>query len=244
MSQDASVLPAGVFSGDATIAQINAAVKTAQTCAYGPVDPATNPGLWDVAPGFLWWDTSPTPDELKVRNAANDGWTTLLKLDGAAGPTLQAALDGKLALAGGTLTGFLTLHADPDAAMKAATKQYVDNTSRPGRVAFQLQGNATVANKLAQALMEAPASFLGLHLRADTAPVGASLTVQMTRLRTATADDSRSLSITAGNNETSTTFGTPMALLAGDRLRLDVVSVGSSVAGGNDLLVTARLGPP
>ena len=31
-----------------------------------------------------------------------------------------------LPLAGGVLTGFLTLHADPDAALKAATKQYVD----------------------------------------------------------------------------------------------------------------------
>jgi len=32
----------------------------------------------------------------------------------------------KLALAGGTLTGDLTLSGDPDAALKAATKQYVD----------------------------------------------------------------------------------------------------------------------
>ena len=31
-----------------------------------------------------------------------------------------------LPLAGGVLTGFLTLHADPDAALVAATKQYVD----------------------------------------------------------------------------------------------------------------------
>jgi len=31
-----------------------------------------------------------------------------------------------LALAGGTLTGDLTLSGDPDAALKAATKQYVD----------------------------------------------------------------------------------------------------------------------
>jgi hypothetical protein len=32
----------------------------------------------------------------------------------------------RLPLAGGTLSGFLTLHADPDADMKAATKQYAD----------------------------------------------------------------------------------------------------------------------
>lgn len=36
-----------------------------------------------------------------------------------------------LQLTGGTLTGFLTLHADPNAAMKAATKQYVDANVAP-----------------------------------------------------------------------------------------------------------------
>lgn len=38
----------------------------------------------------------------------------------------STAIDGKLDKAGGTMTGFIVLHADPDAAMKAATKQYVD----------------------------------------------------------------------------------------------------------------------
>lgn len=40
--------------------------------------------------------------------------------------TSSTAIDGKLDKAGGTMTGFIVLHADPDAAMKAATKQYVD----------------------------------------------------------------------------------------------------------------------
>jgi len=40
-----------------------------------------------------------------------------------------AALDLKLNLAGGTLSGFLTLNADPSSAFHAATKQYVDNAS-------------------------------------------------------------------------------------------------------------------
>lgn len=49
---------------------------------------------------------------------------------------LQTALDNKaddsdlanyLAKSGGTMTGFITLHADPTAANHAATKQYVDN---------------------------------------------------------------------------------------------------------------------
>ena len=38
----------------------------------------------------------------------------------------QTALDSKLALAGGTLTGALTLSADPTSDLHAATKQYVD----------------------------------------------------------------------------------------------------------------------
>lgn len=38
----------------------------------------------------------------------------------------STAIDGKLDKTGGTMTGFIVLHADPDSAMKAATKQYVD----------------------------------------------------------------------------------------------------------------------
>lgn len=54
-----------------------------------------------------------------------------------AATTVQAAiaeLDGdvgtKVAKAGDTLTGFLTLHADPTNAMHAVTKQYVDNVAQ------------------------------------------------------------------------------------------------------------------
>jgi hypothetical protein len=43
---------------------------------------------------------------------------------------LQAALDAKLALAGGTMTGALTLAADPTNALHAATKQYVDSVAQ------------------------------------------------------------------------------------------------------------------
>ena len=40
--------------------------------------------------------------------------------------TVTNSIATKLPLAGGTLTGDLTLSGDPDAALKAATKQYVD----------------------------------------------------------------------------------------------------------------------
>jgi hypothetical protein len=46
-------------------------------------------------------------------------------LDGVTS-AIQTQIDGKLSLSGGTLTGSLTLNADPSQALQAATKQYVD----------------------------------------------------------------------------------------------------------------------
>jgi hypothetical protein len=40
--------------------------------------------------------------------------------------TSSTAIDGKLDKTGGTMTGFITLHADPTSALHAATKQYAD----------------------------------------------------------------------------------------------------------------------
>jgi hypothetical protein len=57
----------------------------------------------------------------------------------------QTALDLKLALAGGTMTGALTLSADPSSSLHAATKQYVDNTAS-GVVAKPQVLGATTAN--------------------------------------------------------------------------------------------------
>jgi hypothetical protein len=42
---------------------------------------------------------------------------------------LSDTVDSKLNISGGTLSGFITLHADPTQAMHAATKQYVDETA-------------------------------------------------------------------------------------------------------------------
>lgn len=51
--------------------------------------------------------------------------TELGYLDGVTAP-IQTQIDGKLSLSGGTLTGALTLNADPSNSLHAATKQYVD----------------------------------------------------------------------------------------------------------------------
>lgn len=45
---------------------------------------------------------------------------------------LQTSLDAKVDLAGDTMTGFLTLHADPTNALHAATKEYVDTIAAAG----------------------------------------------------------------------------------------------------------------
>jgi len=59
--------------------------------------------------------------------------------------SLSTTVDGKLNLSGGTLTGALTLSADPSSSLHAATKQYVDNTAS-GIVAKPQVLGATTAN--------------------------------------------------------------------------------------------------
>lgn len=51
---------------------------------------------------------------------------TALGQDANFSTTVTNSIATKLPLAGGTLTGDLTLNGDPDAALKAAPKQYVD----------------------------------------------------------------------------------------------------------------------
>jgi hypothetical protein len=58
---------------------------------------------------------------------------------------LTTDLAAKLALAGGTMTGAITLHADPSSSLHAATKQYVDNTAS-GVIAKPQVLGATTAN--------------------------------------------------------------------------------------------------
>jgi hypothetical protein len=57
----------------------------------------------------------------------------------------QTALDAKLNLSGGTMTGKITLDGDPSSSLHAATKQYVDNTAS-GIVAKPQVLGATTTN--------------------------------------------------------------------------------------------------
>ena len=65
------------------------------------------------------------------------------------GNTLDAIPSTYLALSGGTLTNFLTLHADPTASLHAATKEYVDTIAAAGLhyhdpVRVEKEGNLSV----------------------------------------------------------------------------------------------------
>jgi hypothetical protein len=57
----------------------------------------------------------------------------------------NTSIDAKLPKAGGTMTGAITLHADPSSSLHAATKQYVDNTAS-GVIAKPQVLGATTAN--------------------------------------------------------------------------------------------------
>ncbi len=60
---------------------------------------------------------------------------------------MQEAMDYadlKVAKAGDTMTGFLVLHADPDSALKAATKQYVDASIATAKSAVMPSGSTTL----------------------------------------------------------------------------------------------------
>ncbi|WP_312222562.1 hypothetical protein [Rhizobium rhizoryzae] len=65
---------------------------------------------------------------------------------------LTADLAARLLLSGGTMTGALTLSADPASALQAATKQYVDglllNMGRRSRVRVATTGNITITTAL------------------------------------------------------------------------------------------------
>ena len=81
--------------------------------------------------GQLWLDTSTTPDELKVYDGSQFVRVDPLGITQTAGDArylqITTASSTYLPLAGGTLTGTLTLDAAPTADLQASTKKYVDD---------------------------------------------------------------------------------------------------------------------
>jgi len=84
-----------------------------------------------------------TMTALAGNNYANG--TTVLGALTAMDGAVKTAIDGKLSLSGGTMTGALILDADPTANLGAATKQYVDGKISALGNAFEYVGTIALA---------------------------------------------------------------------------------------------------
>lgn len=135
-----------------------------------------------------------------------------------------AALDDYLPLAGGTLTGDLVLAGDPDAALKAATKQYVDaqvvETSDVYDVAVFFPGTGedgfqTVLLLVAGRAFTLPASLTGSEGYAITAP-DAETVFDIEKNGSAVG----TVTFPAGTNEATFSFGSEVTWNNGDTLEI------------------------
>jgi len=106
-----TALSADIVAGSITNTQINAsaAIAVSKLAAV-----TASRVLVSDASGFV--------------SASSVTTTTLGYLDATS--SIQTQLNAKLNLSGGTLTGSLTLNADPVSALEAATKQYVDTVAQ------------------------------------------------------------------------------------------------------------------
>ena len=151
----------------------------------------TSPAL-----GQLWLDTSQTPDELKVYDGA-----AFVRVDplgitdtAAAAKYLQItnAAATYLALAGGTMTGDLTLSGAPTANNMAATKKYVDD---------EISG-------IPAATDQTPAGTV-IYSARSTAPTGYLKANGAAVSRTTYSDLFSAIGTTYGAGDGSTTFNVP-----------------------------------
>jgi microcystin-dependent protein len=159
----------------------------------------TNPsGSEPASPvlGQLWLDTSQTPDELKVYDGANFVRVDPLGITQAAGDArylqITAASTTYLPLAGGTLTGTLTLDAAPTADLQAATKKYVDDEVAGIPAATDLTPAGTV-----------------IYTARSTAPTGYLKANGDAVSRTTYATLFSAIGTTYGGGDGSTTFNLP-----------------------------------
>jgi hypothetical protein len=146
--------------------------------------------------GQLWLDTSQTPDELKVYDGANFVRVDPLGITQAAGDArylqITAASTTYLPLAGGTLTGTLTLDAAPTADLQAATKKYVDDEVAGIPAATDLTPAGTV-----------------IYTARSTAPTGYLKANGDAVSRTTYATLFSAIGTTYGGGDGSTTFNLP-----------------------------------
>ena len=146
--------------------------------------------------GQLWLDTSQTPDELKVYDGTQFVRVDPLGITQADGDArylrITTASATYLPLAGGTLTGTLTLDAAPTADLHAATKKYVDDEIADIPAATDLTPAGTV---IYTARSTAPTGYLAAN--------GAAVS------RTTYATLFAAIGTVYGGGDGSTTFNLP-----------------------------------
>lgn len=112
----------------------------------------------------------------------------------------------------------------------------------PAHMKFCIQGTAKVVTKIIQALTGTASTISKVKIYSDTAPTGAALIVDVNKNGTTifTTQGNRPTIAIDGHADDS---GTPdvTSVAEGDRLSVDIDQVGSTVAGGDDLLVTIVL---
>ena len=109
-ARSSSIIESVDLRGTPTAAKAATGTNTTQLASTSFVTSAVS-DLINSAPGLL-----DTLSEL----------ATAINNDEAFATTIANSIATKVARSGDTLTGFLSLHADPSSAMHAATKQYVD----------------------------------------------------------------------------------------------------------------------
>jgi len=103
-----------------------------------------------------------------------------------------------------------------------------------------IAGNASAAAKKWSWLVPVAGTIIGVRARADTAPVGAAMIVDVNKNGTTlfTTQGNRPTIADGGNNST-TTLPDVTAVAAGDRITYDVDQVGSGTAGADVSVVVA-----
>ena len=112
--------------------------------------------------------TDPAPPALWLRDKIAGVWQAWA----CAENTLTAAVNTKLTKSGDTMTGFLTLHANPSSALHAATKQYVDSNSAATGAVLKAPSPLVIQTMMAPLVMAGGVTenFIRVPTLVDTDP--------------------------------------------------------------------------
>src|SRR6185312_7567095 len=167
-------------------------------------------------------------------NLANMGGTLGITHGGTGALTASAALTnlGALPLAGGTMTGFLTLNADPTASLEAATKQYVDDAIKI------YNGTSVVANPIIwNGTATTTTGIATFNPTVDGTPTGTAIFTNIYAVQAIAANNT--------TTEINYMFASLKQIVAGNKTITINVGSGTNIpAGGGDSIITAPDGTP